>query len=71
VEYAAQAPEADLERDDHTLYPHAGTPPLQEITELADRVLGIYSGQAMGSSKAEAKLPGAQKTLEHSHEVAL
>ena len=37
---------------------------LQKMTELADRVFCICNGQAKGHAKAEAKMPGAQATLE-------
>ncbi|TFH49338.1 MAG: hypothetical protein E4G89_04955, partial [Methanothrix sp.] len=46
------------------LYAPALDPHLQKITELADRVVCIYSEQAPAKSrKAEAKMPGAQRTL--------
>ncbi|MHB8118941.1 MAG: hypothetical protein ACYDHX_09465 [Methanothrix sp.] len=38
---------------------------LQKMTELADRVFCIYGEQARGrAAKAEAKMPGAQRTQE-------
>jgi hypothetical protein len=39
-------------------------PHLQKIAGLADRVFCIYGGPARGRAKAEAKVPGAQRTLE-------
>ena len=45
------------------LYAPALDPHLQKMTELADRVFCIYSEQTRGW-KAEAKMPGAQATLE-------
>ena len=47
------------------LYAPALDPHLQKLTELADRVFCIYSEQAPAKGrKAEAKMPGAQRTLE-------
>ena len=47
------------------LYAPALDPHLQKITELADRVFCIYSepAEAKGRGKAEARVPGAQRTL--------
>jgi len=44
----------------------APDPHLQKITELADRVFCIYNepAAAKGRGKAEARVPGAQRTLE-------
>lgn len=46
------------------LYAPALDPHLQKMTEMADRVFYIYSEQAKGRAKAEAKTVGAQRTLE-------
>ena len=48
------------------LYAPALDPHLQKMTELTDRVFCIYSepAAARGRGKAEARVPGAQRTLE-------
>jgi hypothetical protein len=46
------------------LYSPALDPHLQKMDELADRVFCIYGEQARGRAKAEAKMAGAQATLE-------
>jgi DNA polymerase I len=63
VEYLAQAFRQTSREATLLLYAPALDPHLQKLTELADRVFCIYSEPAK-SKKAEAKMPGAQKTLE-------
>jgi hypothetical protein len=48
------------------LYAPALDPHLQEMAEMADRVFCIYGepAAAKGRGKAEAKMPGDQRTLE-------
>jgi hypothetical protein len=47
------------------LYAPAPDPHLQNMAELADQVFCIYHQQAPANGrKAEAKMPGAQRTLE-------
>ena len=65
VEYLAQALKQTSREATILLYAPAPKPFLQKMTELADRVLCIYSEQAPAKGrKAEAKMPGAQATLE-------
>ncbi len=71
VEYLAQALRQTSREATILLYAPALDPHLQKLTELADRVFCIYSKQA---AQREAKMPGAQRTLERwrpTHEMAL
>ena len=63
VEYVAQALKQTSREATILLYSPALDPHLQKITELADRVFCIYAEQAK-ARKGEARMPGAQKTLE-------
>jgi len=63
VEYVAQALKQTSREATILLYSPALDPHLQKIAELADRVFCFYEEQAR-SQKAEARMPGAQKTLE-------
>jgi DNA polymerase I len=63
VEYMAQALRQTSRGATTLLYAPALDPHLQKLTELADRVFCIYSEPAK-SKKAEARMPGAQRTLE-------
>lgn len=47
----------------HLIYAPALDPHLQEMVGLDDRVFCIYDDLISGSAKAEARMPGAQKTL--------
>ena len=65
VEYLAQALKQTSREATILLYAPALDPHLQKMMELADRVFCIYSEQAPAKGrKAEAKMPGAQATLE-------
>jgi DNA polymerase I len=65
VEYLAQALKQTSREATILLYAPALDPHLQKMTELADRVFCIYSEQApVKGRKVEAKMPGAQATLE-------
>ena len=65
VEYLAQALRQTSREATILLYAPALDPHLQKLTELADRVFCIYGEQAPAKTrKAEAKMPGAQRTLE-------
>jgi hypothetical protein len=65
VEYLAQALRQTSREATILLYAPALDPHLQKLTELADRVFCIYSEQTPAKGrKAEAKMPGAQRTLE-------
>ena len=65
VEYLAQALKQTSREATILLYAPALDPHLQKMTELADRVFCIYNEQAPAKGrKAEAKMPGAQATLE-------
>ena len=66
MEYVAQALKQTSREATILLYTQAlETPRLQKMTELADRVFCIYSEQAPAKGrKAEAKMTGAQATLE-------
>jgi DNA polymerase I len=65
VEYLAQALKQTSREATILLYAPALDPHLQKLTELADRVFCIYNEQAPAKGrKAEAKMPGAQATLE-------
>jgi hypothetical protein len=66
VEYLAQALKQASREATVLLYAPALDPQLQKLTELADRVFCIYGEQApaKGRAKAEAKMPGDQRTLE-------
>jgi hypothetical protein len=61
VEYMAQALKQTSREATILLYAPALDPHLQKLTELADRVFCFYSEQA---PQREAKMPGAQATLE-------
>jgi DNA polymerase I len=66
-EYVAQALRQTSREATILLYAPALDPHLQKITELADRVFCFYEmpgAQAKGRSKADSKMPVAQKTLE-------
>jgi hypothetical protein len=63
VEYLAQALRQTSREATILLYAPALDPHLQKLTELADRVFCIYSEPAK-RKKAEARIPGAQRTLE-------
>ncbi len=63
VEYVAQALKQTSKEATVLLYAPALDPSLQKMAELADRVFCFYEGQTRGQ-KAEARMPGAQKTLE-------
>ena len=65
VEYLAQALKQASREATVLLYAPAMDPHLQKLTELADRVFCIYSEPAAsrGRGKAEARAPGAQRTL--------
>jgi DNA polymerase I len=66
VEYLAQALKQASREATVLLYAPAMDPHLQKIAGLADRVFCIYSepAAAKGRGKAEARVPGAQRTLE-------
>jgi DNA polymerase I len=64
VEYVAQALKQTSREATILLYAPALDTHLQKMTELADRVFCFYGEQARGRGKAEARMPGAQKTLE-------
>lgn len=65
VEYVAQALKQTSREATILLYAPVLDPHLQKMTELADRVFCIYGEQAPAKArKAEAKMPGAQATLE-------
>jgi hypothetical protein len=67
VEYVAQALKQTSREATILLYAPALDPHLQKMTELADRVFCIYEVRvvtAKGRTKAEARIPGAQATLE-------
>ena len=65
VQYLAQALKQTSREATVLLYAPALDPHLQKLTELADRVFCIYSEQAPAKGrKAEAKMPGDQRTLE-------
>ena len=66
VKYLAQALRQTSREATILLYAPALDPHLQKkLTEVADRVFCIYSEQAPAKGrKAEAKMPGAQRTLE-------
>jgi len=65
VEYLAQALRQTSREATVLLYAPALDPHLQKMTELADRVFCIYGEQAPAKGrKAEARMPGAQATLE-------
>jgi hypothetical protein len=66
VEYLAQALKQASREATVLLYAPAMDPHLQKIAGLADRVFCIYSepAAARGRGKAEARVPGAQRTLE-------
>jgi DNA polymerase I len=61
VGYLAQAIRQTSREATILLYAPALDPHLQKLTELADRVFCIYGEQA---GQREAKMPGAQRTLE-------
>ena len=63
VEYLAQALRQTSREATILLYAPALDPHLQKLTELADRVFCIY-GEHATARKAEARMPGAQATLE-------
>jgi DNA polymerase I len=64
VEYVAQALKQTSREATILLYAPALDPSLQKMAELADRVFCFYEEQARGRAKAEARMLGAQKTLE-------
>ena len=64
VEYVAQALKQTSREATILLYSPALDPSLQKMAELADRVFCFYEEKARGRTKAEARMPGAQKTLE-------
>ena len=66
VEYIAQALKQTSREATVLLYAPALDPHLQKLTELADRVFCIYGEPAAvkGRVKAEARMPGDQRTLE-------
>jgi len=66
VEYVARALKQTSREATILLYAPALDPHLQKMTELADRVFCIYGVQAAPAKarKAEARMPGAQATLE-------
>jgi len=66
VEYLAQALRQTSREATILLYAPALDPHLQKLTELADRVFCFYGqpAAAKGRTKAEARMPGAQATLE-------
>jgi DNA polymerase I len=65
VEYLAQALKQTSREASILLYAPALDPHLQKLTELAGRVFCFYNEQALAKGrKAEAKTPGAQRTLE-------
>lgn len=65
VDYLAQALKQTSREATILLYAPALDTHLQKLTELADRVFCIYSEPAPAKArKAEAKMPGAQATLE-------
>ena len=65
VEYLAHALKQTSREATILLYAPTLDPHLQKLTELADRVFCIYGEQAPAKGKkAEAKMPGAQRTLE-------
>jgi len=63
VEYVARAFRQTSREATVLLYAPALDPHLQKMAELADRVFCIYEEQFRGR-KAEARMPGAQVTLE-------
>ena len=65
MEYLAQALKQASREATVLLYAPAMDPHLQKIAGLADRVFCIYSEPAAtrGRVKAEARVPGAQRTL--------
>jgi DNA polymerase I len=63
VEYLAQAFRQTSREATILLYSPALDPHLQKLVELADRVFCIYS-EPVKNKKAEARIPGAQRTLE-------
>ena len=66
VGYLAQALKQTSREATVLLYAPALDPHLQEMAELADRVFCIYNEPAgtKGQGKAEARMPGEQRTLE-------
>jgi len=66
VDYVAQALRQTSREATILLYAPALDPHLQKMAELADRVFCFYEEQApaRGRAKAEARMPGAQATLE-------
>ncbi|MFA6371149.1 MAG: hypothetical protein WCW68_00845 [Methanothrix sp.] len=65
VEYLAQVLKQTSREATILLYAPALDPHLQKLTELADRVFCIYNEPAPAKGKkAEAKMPGDQRTLE-------
>jgi hypothetical protein len=64
VEYVAQALKQTSREATILLFAPALDPHLQKMAELADRVFCFYEEQKRGHAKAEAKMPGAQATLE-------
>ncbi len=64
VEYVAQALKQTSREATILLYSPALDLHLQNMAELVDRVFCFYEGQARGRAKAEARMPGAQRTLE-------
>ena len=65
VGYLAQALKQTSREATILLYAPALNPHLEKMTELADRVFCIYSEPAPAKGrKAEAKMPGDQRTLE-------
>jgi len=66
IEYVAQALRQTSREATILLYAPAQDPHLQKMAELADRVFCFYEEQApaRGRAKVEARMPGAQKTLE-------
>jgi hypothetical protein len=58
-------PQADLQGGHHPALRAGSGPHLQKLTEMADRGFCIYNEQApVKDRKAEAKMPGEQRTLE-------
>ena len=66
VEYIAQHLRQTSREATVLLYAPALDPHLQEMADLADRVFCIYNEPAgtKGQGKAEARMPGEQRTLE-------
>ena len=64
VEYVAQALRQTSREATILLYAPALDPHLQKMAELADRMFCFYEEQARGRAKVEARMPGAQRTLE-------